>query len=475
MANKSTEDKGQTTEDGVASRISSVFHRPTSTIETADRMATWYDQSAVAAREWPQLTFDLDIDVCVIGGGLAGITVARELARRNWGVVLIDANRIAAKASGRNTGFVLPGFGQSIGRLIERCGLAHTKALWALSEEGVAYVRNAILDLAMVGVDPVDGWLDVCRDDNADDVVSTLTLLAQDLGATVEGWPVERVREALKTDSYFQALHFPKAFHMHPLNYALGLAADAERHGARLFEQTEALELDPMGVRKRITTPSAKIRANYVVLAGNVQLARIAPDLAGTILPITTYVAVTQPIGYLSDAVSYHGAVSDSRTAGCRYRVVERDRLMWSDGATAWGGDPRRYANQIKAAIVRTYPQLREVEIAHVWSGIAGYAVHGMPQVGELSPGLWVANAFAGHGVNTTAIAGQLIARAIVEHDDAWRLFLPYDLVWAGGQLGRAVMQGNHWARRTAETLRGHAARKREAGARQLHTAGSFK
>src|SRR5262245_48416859 len=223
MANKSTKDKAQTTEDRVAPLLSSVFHRPASTTEASDRMATWYGQSAVDVREWPQLTFDLDIDVCVIGGGLAGLTVARELARRNWGVVLIDANRFAAKASGRNTGFVLPGFGQSTGRLIERCGLAHAKALWALSEGGVAYVRNAINGLAMMGVDPVDGWLDVYRDDNTDDVMSTLTLLTQDLGADVEGWPVERVREVLKTDSYFHALHFPKAFHLHPLNYALGL------------------------------------------------------------------------------------------------------------------------------------------------------------------------------------------------------------------------------------------------------------
>ena len=179
-----------------------------------------------------------------------------------------------AKASGRNTGFVLPGYGQDAHRLVERCGLDHAKALWALSEEGVAYVRNTILGLAMPGVDPADGWLSVSTHDNADRVMRTLTLLAQDFGAEVEGWPVERVREALRSDCYFHGLHFPKAFHIHPLNYALGLAADAERRGARLFEQTRALEMDPLGVRKRITTPSAKIRANHIVLAGNVNLGR---------------------------------------------------------------------------------------------------------------------------------------------------------------------------------------------------------
>ena len=96
--------------------------------------ATWYAQTAVAAREWPALTFDLDTDVCVVGGGLAGITIAREIARRGWSVALIEAGRIAGEASGRNTGFVLPGYGQDAHRLVERCGLDHAKALWALSE-----------------------------------------------------------------------------------------------------------------------------------------------------------------------------------------------------------------------------------------------------------------------------------------------------------------------------------------------------
>src|SRR5262245_14945763 len=190
--------------------------------------AAWYVDTAGEMRQWPALAFDLDVDVCVIGGGLAGLTVAREVAKRRWSVALIEANRIAGSASGRNTGFVLPGFGQSAHRLIERCGRDHAKALWALSEKGVAYVRNAILGLAMPGVDPVDGWLDVSNDNNADEVMSTLDLLGREFGVEVEGWPADRVREVLKSDVYFDALHFPQAFHIHPVNYALGLAADAE-------------------------------------------------------------------------------------------------------------------------------------------------------------------------------------------------------------------------------------------------------
>ena len=255
-----------------------------STAETTappDRAATWYARTAVTPPAFPTLGFDLDVDVCVVGGGLAGLTVAREIARRDWSVALIEAGRIAGEASGRNLGFVVPGFAQSVERLVERCGLAHAKALWALADDGVAYIRNTVLGLAMPGVEPVDGWLDVSKIGNADAMMRTLTLLAHDFGVDVEGWPMERVRERLKSDTYFHGLYFPHAFHIHPLNYALGLAADAQRRGARLFEQTAALHIDPIGVRKRVTTQSAKIRANHIVLAGNVQLQQSAARARG--------------------------------------------------------------------------------------------------------------------------------------------------------------------------------------------------
>src|SRR5205807_8696542 len=91
-----------------------------------------------------RLTFDLDIDVCVIGGGLAGLTTAREVARRGWSVVLLEAGRLATNASGRNTGFVLPGFGADADRLIARVGFERAKDLWALAQAGPEFVRDTL-------------------------------------------------------------------------------------------------------------------------------------------------------------------------------------------------------------------------------------------------------------------------------------------------------------------------------------------
>jgi gamma-glutamylputrescine oxidase len=378
-------------------------------------------------------------------------------------VALLEARRIAWNASGRNVGFVVPGFAQDVQNVLDRCGLEHTKALWALSEEGVAYVRNLIRETGMPGVEPVDGWLDVSKVDRGDELLPFVSLLGQEFGAEVEGWPTEKVRDVLKSEHYFHAIHFPNAFHIHPLNYALGLAAAAEAAGVRIFEETPATEFDPAGVRKRVQTPRGRVRAGVVVLAGNTHLGALAPELAQTVLPVSSYVAVTEPLGdRLAQAVTYRGGVSDTRLVDNHYRVVGGDRLMWAGGCTTWEADARRQAKTLKRTIATIFPQLAPVEIAHAWSGMMGVAVHRMPQIGEVTPGLWIASALGEHGLNTSAMAGMLIARAIVEGDNTWRLFMPYDLVWAGGPVGRTVFKAATWCLGTAEAIAARGARRRE-------------
>jgi gamma-glutamylputrescine oxidase len=393
----------------------------------------------IPAPQRGRLTFDLDVDVCVIGAGLAGLTTAREIARRGWSVALLETRRVAWNASGRNDGFVLPGFAEGMDKIVARVGLEHAKALWALSETGLRYVRSTIAETPLPGVAPTAGWLKVSKVDDHDQMLADLRLYGEELGADIEGWEAERVRETLRTRHYFQALHWPDAFHIHPLNYALGLAETAEQAGVRIFEETPALSLDAAGVRKRVTTPSARVRASQIVLAANVHLGSLMPRVAGTLLPIWSYVIVTKPLGsQLSEALAYRGAVTDTDLADNHYRVVDGDRLLWSGRSTTWEADAGRFAGALLADIAETFPQLEGVECEYAWSGVLGNALHRMPQIGELSPGLWLASGFGGHGLNTTAMAGNILAQAIVEGDDTWRLFAPFELVWAGGTVGRA-------------------------------------
>jgi glycine/D-amino acid oxidase-like deaminating enzyme len=421
----------------------------------------------VASADRARLTVELDVDVCVIGAGLAGLTMAREVARRGWSVVVLEAQSVAWNASGRNTGFVLPGYTARPKALVSRIGIDDARKLWALSVAGAEYIRRTVQELSSAGQMPgVDlsegGWLHVTKSSDEHEVQAEAELFGR-LGAEVEFQPAEQVREQLRSPLYFSGLHYPRAFSLHSLNYALGLAAAAERDGARIYENSAALEIDPAGVRKRVSTRDARVRAHHVVLAGNIHLAELMPQFGNTLLPAHTYVIVTAPLGdALHEAMRFPGAVSDTARADNHYCVVEGDRLMWSGRSTVWRGKPQDYVATLLGQIRRTFPQLKGVRAEYAWTGSIGNTVHRMPQIGEITPGLWLLSGFGARGLNTTAMGGEIVARAIVDGDRTWQTFSPFALVWSGGVYGRVAQQVAYWSNRASELLVSRRAQRRE-------------
>ena len=409
-----------------------------------------------------RLSFDLDVDIAVVGAGLAGLTVALEAARLGASVAVLEGRHVGWNASGHQLGTVMPGYGVAIGDLIARIGLEDTRELWALSKEGAEHVRALATEESIPGIARSEGALELSNVDVGDQVIARLQMLGEDLETEVEGWQVDRVRAEIKTDRYFHGVYYPKAFQIDGRKYVHGLAALARRAGARIFEDTPVVSIDPSGIRKRIVTPSARLRASHIVLAGNIHLGAPSRRLSETLLPVWRYAGVTAPLGErLAEVMSFKGSVSDTHGID-HFRIIEGDRLMWASPETTWAARPERLAGAIQRRIGTIFPKLGRVEIAEVWGGATGQTVHGMPQIGQLRKGLWVASGFGRHGLNTTAMAGQLIARSILWGDERWRLFSPFELVWAGGAIGRIAGYGiGMWSRASAGAA-GALARYRE-------------
>jgi glycine/D-amino acid oxidase-like deaminating enzyme len=389
--------------------------------------------------ERSRLSFDLDVDIAVVGAGLAGLTVALEAARLGASVAVLEGRHVGWNASGHQLGTVMPGYGLPIGDLIARIGFEDTRELWSLSKQGAEYVRATATEQLIPGIALSEGALEVSNVEAGDQLISRLQMLGEDFETEVEGWQVDRVRAELKTEHYFHGVYYPKAFQIDGRKYVHGLAALARRAGARIFEDTPVVSIDPSGIRKRIVTPSARLRASHIVLAGNIHLGAPLRRLSETLLPVWRYAAVTAPLGErLADAITFKGSVSD--TGGIdHFRIVDGDRLMWASPETTWAARPERFAPAIARRIRAIFPQLGPVEISEAWGGAVGQTVHGMPQIGQLRRGLWVTSGFGRQGLNTSAMAGQLIARSILWGDERWRLFSPFELVWAGGPTARVA------------------------------------
>ena len=292
----------------------------------------------------------------------------------------------------------------------------------------------------MPGIALSEGALEVSNVDAGETLISRLQTLSEDFETEVEGWQVDRVRDQLRTGRYFHGIYYPRAFQIDGRKYIHGLAALARRAGARIFEDTPVVSIDPSGIRKRIVTPSARLRASHIVLAGNVHLGAPLRRLSETLLPVWRYAAVTEPLGErLAEVIDVSGLGDRQR----RHRSFPDRRWRPADVGES-GNHLGRAAAPLRrghcSAASRTiFPQLGKVAIADVFGGAVGQTVHGMPQIGQLRKGLWVASGFGRQGLNTSAMAGQLIARSILWGDERWRLFSPFELVWAGGATGRVA------------------------------------
>ncbi|MBI5320968.1 FAD-binding oxidoreductase [Bradyrhizobium sp.] len=404
---------------------------------TSTSMTNGNDAAAQQPRS--RLSFDLDVDIAIVGAGLAGLTVALEAARLGASIAVLEGRHVGWGASGHHLGTVMPGFGLPVSDLVDRVGLEDARELWALSKEGVDHVRTTATEEAMPGIAFSEGALEVSNVDAGEALISRLQVLSSDFDTEVEGWQVDRVRSELRTDRYFHGIHYPKAFQIDSRKYVHGLAALARRAGARIFEDTPVVSIDPSGIRKRIVTPSARLRASHIVLCGNVHLGAPLRRLSETLLPVWRYAAVSEPLGErLGEVIAFRGSVMDSDGID-QFRIVDGDRLMWASPETTWDARPKRFASAIQRRINTVFPRLGRVAIADVFGGAVGLTVHGMPQVGQLRKGLWVASGFGRQGLGTSAMAGLLVARSILWGDERWRLFSPFELVWAGGPTGRVA------------------------------------
>jgi gamma-glutamylputrescine oxidase len=408
---------------------------------------TWYRKTARPAPARPALHGRTEASVCVVGGGFAGLNTALGLVERGErDVVLLEARDIGFGASGRNGGFVFAGFSRGEGELSSDLGPARARALYGRTRDAVATIRQRIERYAIDCSAVCEGTYWANWFDDPGLLHRRRQLLAEQFGDHWQWVDREHLRELLRTSRYTDALHEPDGFHFHPLDYARGIAEAAVGQGLRLHEASPVQGLVRQAGGWCVRTPGGEVHARQVVLACGGYLAGLRREVDAAVLPIATYVMVTEPLGArLDEAMRTRAAVYDSRFAFDYYRPLADSRLLWGGRISVRDRSPAAVERLLYRDLLRVYPQLEGTRIEHAWSGLMSYARHQMPQIGQVEPGLWVAQAFGGHGVGPTTLAGEVIAAAIAEDDPRWRDFAAYGLVSALKPAGFVGAQLTYW------------------------------
>ncbi len=342
--------------------------------------------------------------VAIIGGGYAGLNTALGLAERGVSdVMLLEREQIGFGASGRNGGFVFGGYSLGEQALFDQLGAMRARSVIALTTDAVQWVRRRIADYG-IACDRVDEgviWANWFRDPT---VLRRRQRLLAEHYDTVWSWlPQEQLRERVRSDRYHDALYERDALHLHPLNYAIGLAAAASGQGVRIHEDSGVTDLVRQGAQWRLRTKQGDVCADQVVLACGGYLAGLQPTIDAAILPIATYVMVIEPLGArLHDCLRTRAAVYDTRFAFDYYRALPDTRLLWSGRISIRHRSAKAVQLLLTQDMLRVFPQLKGVNVDYAWSGLMSYARHQMPQIGGRGDGLWWAQAFGGHGLAPT-------------------------------------------------------------------------
>ena len=412
---------------------------------TESRPQTWYSAQVMLNPERPALTEGRSCDVCVVGGGLAGLTAARELSRAGVSVILLEEHRVGWGASGRNAGFVSSGFAESFEAIVRRCGVETARRLHDYSQLGAAYVDDTIRQLAPE-IKMGDGICEVWRHRTAEVNATAVAATNRDCSEDYRLLASDALRQRLNTDRYFVGVEDPRGFHINPLAYVLAMAEDLERLGGTIHEGSKALNILQQQSGITISTQRAQLECQQLVLCTSGFDRNLFPELGRAVLPIATHIVVSEKNDKVRRLIATDAAISDSRRAGDYYRIVDNNRLLWGGKITTRTAPPANFDDLMRKAICEVFPSLNDLAIDFRWSGLMGYCVHKMPIVGELAPRIWAATAFGGHGLNTTAMAGVLIADAIANGDERWRDFAGYRPIPLQPVLGKVGVQLSYWA-----------------------------
>lgn len=382
---------------------------------TEDYIDSYYTDTAIGITDVQQLRSDYRCDVCVVGGGYTGVSAALHLAESGYDVILLEANRIGWGASGRNGGQLHSGQRKGQNELEKLFGRNRALELWQLAEESKTMVKSRISQ-HNIDCDFKSGLLhSAYKKSDVDYFEAEVVKLRQDYNYDqVRIVSKQEMSDMLGTDIYHGGILDSGAGHLHPLNYALGLARAARQAGARIFEHspvTGITQSDPATIK----TYEGKVSAGHVVFACNGYLGKLNKTMAAKIMPINNFIIATEPLGDETAAQLIRDdlAVADTKFVVDYYRLSADKRLLFGGGENYSTKFPSNIAGFVKPVMLKVFPQLADVRIDYAWGGTLAITVNRLPSFGRLAPNFLYAQGFSGQGVALTTLAGKLIAEAV--------------------------------------------------------------
>ena len=351
-----------------------------------------------------------------MGAGYTGLAAARRLAMSGASVLVLERDRVGAGASSRSGGQVLTGLKVDPAALVAAHGESKARGLFEIGTRAIADLEATIRDEAIAcDYERVGHIQAAAKPSHFEAFREEQALLARVFGHRVEIVPPADQRTELGSAAYHGLLIDEGSRAINPARYVAGLAAAARRRGACVITGRAVT-----GVRRadggwRVSIPSGEVAAGDVLVATNGYTGPATPALRRRLIPIGSYVIVTEAIAADEAAalLPKRRVVFDTKHFLFYFRLTPDNRLLF--GGRAEFSAPStaatlRAATVLHAGLTRVFPALAGKAIDYVWSGRVAFTRDQMPRAGKLD-GMYFAAGYCGHGIAMATHLGDVIAR----------------------------------------------------------------
>jgi gamma-glutamylputrescine oxidase len=376
---------------------------------------SWYAASAGDITGYPALQGDLQVDVCVLGAGITGLSTAIHLAEQGFSVAVLEACRVGWGASGRSGGQMIFGFAAEQSKLVRLVGRDDARRLWDSGLEGIELLRRQV-DRYAIDCDLVHGHIHAAlKPRQARDLRDWQAELENSYDyRSLTYLDGERLHEAVASRRYIAGLHDSNSGHIHPLKYTLGLARAATTLGVQIFEHSQVIDI-ATGPKVAAKTAGGRVSAQFLVLAGNAYLSKLVPGIERKVMPVGTYIGATEPLGEARarSLLRDNAAVADINFVLDYFRRSSDHRMLFGGRVSYSTLPPPNLAETMRKRMVRVFPQLGDVRMEYAWGGFVAITVNRAPHFGRVADNVYFAHGFSGHGIAATGLAGKLMADAV--------------------------------------------------------------
>ncbi|TAG44064.1 MAG: FAD-binding oxidoreductase [Betaproteobacteria bacterium] len=391
---------------------------------------SYYEASVVRPLSRGALMSEMTADVCVVGGGLAGLSAALELRQRGYSVAVLEAKHTGWGASGRNGGQVIAGLACDIAVIEKQLGFEAAKRVWNMTLEAIDLIHERRAQFK-IHCDWQAGYLNgAVNAKKGRALAAWVDDMQKRYGYEQQFISQAEVRQWIDSPKFVAMSHDPRSGHLHPLKYTLGMAKAAESLGATICENTAVTGISPATATSDAIVHSREgsVRAKHVLLAGNVYLDNVAPALKPRIMPVGTYIVASAAMdrNRAQSLIPSRAAICDTNFVLDYFRLSADDRMIFGGRVSYSAVTPMNLAPTMRERMLAVFPQLDDVAIEHAWGGFVDITMNRAPDFGRaesLGKNVYYLQGFSGHGLALTGLAGKLVAEAIAGNSERFDTF----------------------------------------------------